>query len=98
MQGPFYKVHVSKGPRSDLIDHGRHGKVLPKTSQGPFFKKKKGHFCFPAGSGPKKALSLSLDVKCDQQTHKKRCLQSQENHPTSSHNNFSDVTCWETNP
>ncbi len=27
-------------------------------------------------SGPKKALSLSLDVKCDQQTHKKLFLQS----------------------
>jgi hypothetical protein len=26
-------------------------------------------------SGPKKVLSLSLNVKCDQQTHKKRCLQ-----------------------
>jgi hypothetical protein len=26
------------------------------------------HFLF--NSGPKKALSLSLDVKCDQQTHK----------------------------
>ncbi len=42
---------------------------------------------FLFNSGPKKALSLSLDVKCDQQTHKKKwCLklwhQSQENHPT----------------
>jgi hypothetical protein len=26
---------------------------------------------FFLNSGPKKALSLSLDVKCDQQTHKK---------------------------
>jgi hypothetical protein len=25
--------------------------------------------CFLFNSGPKKALSLSLDVKCDQQTH-----------------------------
>ncbi len=37
-------------------------------------------------SCPKKALSLSLDVKCDQQTNKKWWLQlwhqSQENHPT----------------
>jgi hypothetical protein len=47
-------------------------------------------------SGPKKALSLSLDVKCDQQTHiKKRCLQlwhqSQENYPTKSQNNSANM-------
>ncbi len=49
MQGPLYKVHVWKGPGSDLIDCGLHGEGLPKTSQGPFFPEKNGHFCFPAG-------------------------------------------------
>jgi hypothetical protein len=59
--------------------------------------------CFSFKSGLKKALSLSLDVKCDQQTHQnsdasnyginlKKIIQK------SSHNNFSDVTYWETNP
>jgi hypothetical protein len=36
-------------------------------------------------SGPKKGLSLSLNVEGDQQTHKKNDAsnyQSQENHPT----------------
>jgi hypothetical protein len=46
---------------------------------------------FFLNSGLKKALSLSLDVKCDQQTHKKWCLQlwhqSEDNYPTKSHNN-----------
>jgi hypothetical protein len=49
-------------------------------------------------SGPKKALSLSLDVKYDQQTHKKQCLQlwnqSQENHPKQAPNNSANVPCW----
>ncbi len=48
---------------------------------------------FLFNSGPKKALSLSLDVKCDQQTHKKN---DASNHGInlkkmilqSSHNNF----------
>jgi hypothetical protein len=49
-------------------------------------------------SGPKKALSLSLDVKCDQRTHKKNDTSNYGiNLKESSHNNFSDVTCWETN-
>jgi hypothetical protein len=43
--------------------------------------------CFFFNSGPKKALCLSLDVKCDQQTHKENNasnygLLSQENPPT----------------
>jgi hypothetical protein len=49
-------------------------------------------------SGPKKALFLSLDVNCDQQTHKKWCLQfwhqCEQNYPTKSHNNSADVPCW----
>jgi hypothetical protein len=56
-------------------------------------------FCIFFNSGPKKVLSLSLDVKCDQQTHKKkRCLQlwqqSEENYPTKSHNKFANLPCW----
>ncbi len=54
-------------------------------------------------SGPKKALSLSLHVKFDQQTHKKKwCLhlwhQSQENYPTKSHNNSANAPCWGMSP
>ncbi len=49
MQGPFYRVHVWKGPRSDLIDRGRHGKALLKTLKGPFFKKKKDISVFQQG-------------------------------------------------
>jgi hypothetical protein len=53
-------------------------------------------------SGPKKALSLSLDVKCDQQTHKKNDASNYGMNlkkiiHQSFHKNFSDVTCWETN-
>ncbi len=48
--------------------------------------------------GPKKAFSLSLDVKCDQQTHEKGCLQlwhqSQEIYPTNPHNNSDSVPWW----
>jgi hypothetical protein len=54
--------------------------------------------CFFFNSGPKEALSVSLDVKCDQQTQKKVCLQlwrqSQEMYPTKSHNNSANVPCW----
>ncbi len=50
---------------------------------------------FSSTVAPKKAPSLSLNVKCDQQTHKKWCLQlwhqSQENYPTKSHNNSANV-------
>jgi hypothetical protein len=54
-------------------------------------------------NGPKKALSLSLDVKCDQQTHKKNDASNyginlKKILQQSSHNNFSDVSCWEINP
>jgi hypothetical protein len=53
-------------------------------------------------SGPKKALFLSLDVECDQQTHKKNASNYSINLKKiiqqSSYNNFSDVTWWETNP
>jgi hypothetical protein len=54
-------------------------------------------------SGPKKMLSLSLNVKCDQQTHKKMMPPimasiSKKIIQQSSHNNFSDVTCWGMNP
>jgi hypothetical protein len=49
-------------------------------------------------SGPEKVLSLSLDVKCDQKTQEKCCLQlwhqSQENYPTKSHNNSANFLCW----
>jgi hypothetical protein len=41
MQGPLHKVHVWKGPRSDLIDHGRHGEVLPWTFARSIFQEKK---------------------------------------------------------
>jgi hypothetical protein len=51
--------------------------------------------CFFFNSGPKKALSLSLDVKCDQQTHKKDAsnygINLEKIIQQSSHNNFSDV-------
>ncbi len=53
-------------------------------------------------SGPKQAVSFSLDEKCDQQTHKKWCLQlwyqSQENYPTMSHNNSTNALFWEIPP
>jgi hypothetical protein len=54
-------------------------------------------------SGPKKALCLSQDVECDQKTHKKMmppimpAINLKKIIQKSSHNNFSDVTCWETN-
>jgi hypothetical protein len=59
--------------------------------------------CFFFNSGPKKALSLSLNVKYDQQSHKKNDapnygINLKKIVQQSSHNNFSDVTCWETNP
>jgi hypothetical protein len=55
------------------------------------------------GSRTKKALSLSLDVKCDQQTHKKNYASNyginlKKIIQQSSHDNFSHVTCWEPNP
>jgi hypothetical protein len=54
--------------------------------------------CFFFNSGPKKTLSLSLDVKCDQQTHEKLCLQlwhqSEENYQTKTHKNPANVPCW----
>jgi hypothetical protein len=56
--------------------------------------------CFFFNSGPKMALSLSLDVKCDQQTNKKMIppiMASISRKVSNSHNNFSDFTCWETN-
>jgi hypothetical protein len=50
----------------------------------------------------RKALSLSLDVKFYQQTYKKWCFQlwhqSQENYPTKSHNNSTNVLCWGISP
>ncbi len=67
MEGPLYKVHVWKGPCSDLIDRGHHGKVLPKTSQGPFFKNKNGHFCFPAGPSTCKRDSTKRCIYCKAQ-------------------------------
>jgi hypothetical protein len=55
------------------------------------------HFFFNSGS--KKTPFLSLDVKCDQQTHKNRCLQlwhqCQENYRTKSHNNSANVLAGE---
>jgi hypothetical protein len=58
---------------------------------------------FFLNSGPKKVLSLSLNVKCDQQTHEKMMPPimgsiSEKIIQQSPHNIFSDVTCWETNP
>jgi hypothetical protein len=58
---------------------------------------------FSFNSGPKKVLSLSLNEKCDQQTQKKSDASNygiilKKMIQQSSHNNFSDVTCWETNP
>jgi hypothetical protein len=54
-------------------------------------------------SGHRKVLSLSLNVKCGQQTDKKNDASNyginlKEIIQQSSHNNFSGVTCWETNP
>jgi hypothetical protein len=55
--------------------------------------------CFFFNSGPKKALSLSLDVKCDQQTHKKMMPPIMASISRKSSYNkvpitiFSDVTC-----
>jgi hypothetical protein len=54
-------------------------------------------------SGPKKALSLSLDVKCDQKLIKKidasnYGINLRKSIQQSSHNNFSDITYWETKP
>jgi hypothetical protein len=53
-------------------------------------------------SGPKKAFSLSPDVKCDQQTHKNDAVNYGINLKKiiqhSSYHNFSNVTSWETNP
>ncbi len=54
-------------------------------------------------SGPKKVLSLSLNIKSDQQTNKKNDASNygidlKKIIQKRFHNNFSDVTCWETNP
>jgi hypothetical protein len=51
-------------------------------------------------SGPKKALSLSLNVKCDQRTHKKVMPPIMASISRKSSNEvpkkifFSDFTCW----
>jgi hypothetical protein len=51
-------------------------------------------------SGPKKPLSLSPDVKCDQRSHKKNDASNDGINlkkiiQQSSHNNFSDVTWFD---
>jgi hypothetical protein len=55
--------------------------------------------CFFFNNGPKKAFSLLLDVKCDQQTRKKNDVWNyrinlRKNYPTKSHHNSANVPCW----
>jgi hypothetical protein len=68
------------------LSHSRHPKQMLVSMQALFMNLVPRSSCFFFNSGSKKVLSLSLNVKCDQQTHKKWCLQlwhqSQKNHPT----------------